>query len=199
MKLLCTGMPFRSWAPVLPWPAIQHCTSAFRPCTTLHIAPTQAVGVSDSSPIPPSTCVQPAQYISDKSSQGPSKSWEVKYRKIFFFFNLSKLLSKVWYCVREKETENKTGDTQHSPLSAHETGLCGPGSVWQREVCVPGLLCCWALGSREKRRKCMSVLPPCPFWRKTHPGHSKCRRVLCCSHPSFGSNESTDWPQGWGL
>lgn len=54
----------------------------------------------------------------------------------FFFKKKAPLKIRVWYCVREKETSNKTGDTQHSPLSAHERGLCGPGSVWQREICV---------------------------------------------------------------
>lgn len=88
------GMSVSSWAHVLPWSAIKHCTSACRPSTTLHIIPIQAAGVSDTSPTPRNAHVQPAWYTSDKSSQGPSKSWEDKYVWLFglVFFFLRKFL-----------------------------------------------------------------------------------------------------------
>lgn len=93
LKLLRTGMPFCSWAPVLSWPAIQHCTSAFRPCAAPQIAPTQAVGVTDSSPVPPSTRVQLAQYISTFLTNLPKGLPKVEKSNIedllllcFFFF-----------------------------------------------------------------------------------------------------------------
>lgn len=99
LKLLRTGMPFCSWAPVLLWPAIQHCTSAFRPCAAPQIAPTQAVGVTDSSPVPPSTRVQPAQYISTFLTNLPKGLPKVEKSNIedllllcFFFFLKKKLL-----------------------------------------------------------------------------------------------------------
>lgn len=120
------GMPISSRAHVLPWSATKHHTSACRPSTALHITPVQAAGVSDTSPTPRNAHVQPAQYLSDKSSQGPSKSWDIKY--IWFPppppppQEISFKKFGVWHCVRDKWTLGGTGDTQHFPVSVHERG-----------------------------------------------------------------------------